>query len=245
MPELYLDPYCGPAPIPATLLGRWNLDPLIFLALLGLVFVWLQWGRRDDKGRMALAGALALIAVAFISPLCALASALFSARVFHHVILIAGIAPLLALALPWRAGPLLPLSALVILHAAFVWIWHAPDPYLWALSHDAIYWAMQMTLAGSAYLLWREVLSPLTRSGPGLMALLATVMQMGFLGALLVFAPQPVYIAHFSATEAFGLSALGDQQLAGLLMWVPASVPYIGVALLRLSGMLTPRTRMA
>jgi putative membrane protein len=245
MAELYLDPYCGPAPTAETLLARWNLDPLIFAAMLAIAVAWLQWGRRDDKGRLALLGAQVLIVVAFISPLCALASALFSARVFHHVILIAGIAPLLAVALPWRAGPLLPLSALVMLHAALVWIWHAPDPYLWALSYDSIYWAMQVTLAGSAYLLWREVLSPLTKSGRGVMALLATIMQMGFLGALLVFAPQPVYVAHLTTTQGFGLSPLSDQQLAGLLMWVPATVPYIGVALLRLSGALAPRTRMA
>lgn len=245
MPELYLDPYCGPAPVPATLLARWNVDPLILFAVLAIVVAWLQGGRRDDKGRLALMGVLALVAVAFVSPLCALASALFSARVFHHVILIAGVAPLLAIALPWRAGPLLPLSALVILHAAFVWLWHAPDPYLWALSYDGAYWAMQATLGASAYLLWREVLSPLTKTGAGVMALLATIMQMGFLGALLVFAPQPVYIAHFATTEAFGLAPLGDQQLAGLLMWVPASVPYIGVALMRLSAILAPRTRMA
>src|SRR5690606_34123581 len=118
-------------------------------------------------------------------------------------------------------------------------------PYLWALSYDWAYWAMQVTLAGSAYLLWREVLSPLTKPGPGVMALLATIMQMGFLGALLVFAPGPVYAAHLTTTRAFGLSPLDDQQLAGLLMWVPASVPYIGVALMRLSGLLGPRARMA
>ncbi len=245
MPEAYLDPYCGPAPTPDALLGRWNFDPLILLLMVGLAAAWLNWGRRDNAGRWAVLGAGVLFAVAFVSPLCALASALFSARVFHHVVLIAGVAPLLAIALPWRSGPLLPLSALVILHTAFVWMWHAPDPYLWALSHDAIYWAMQATLGGSAYLLWREVLSPLTRPGPGVMALLATIMQMGFLGALLVFAPQPVYLAHFATTQPFGLTPLSDQQLAGLLMWVPATVPYVGVAMLRLATVLTPRARMA
>ncbi|WP_196258497.1 cytochrome c oxidase assembly protein [Pelagibacterium limicola] len=243
MPEPYLDPYCGPAPTPVTLLGRWNFDPIILAAMFALAVAWLQWGRRDTAGRLSLVGAQVLIAVAFISPLCALASALFSARIAHHVILIAGVAPLLAVALPWKAGPLLPLSALVILHAAVLWFWHAPDPYLWALSHDALYWAMQVTLMGSAYLVWREVLSPLTRAGPGVMALLATVMQMGFLGALLVFASHPVYIAHFGTTQAFGLSPLGDQQLAGLLMWVTAALPYFGVALGRFAAMLAPRAR--
>lgn len=245
MPELYLDPYCGPAPTPENVLAQWNFDPLIILALLAIAAAWLQWGRRDDRGRIAILGGLALVAVAFISPLCSLASALFSARVLHHVILIAGVAPLLAIALPWRAGPFLPISALVILHAALVWIWHAPDPYFWALSYEAIYWAMQITLTGSAYLLWREVLSPMTRPGSAVMGLLATVMQMGFLGALLVFAPQPVYVAHLATTQPFGLDPLWDQQLAGLVMWVPASLPYVAVALMRLSALLVPRARMA
>lgn len=245
MPELFLNPYCGPAPTPESVLTRWNFDPLILIGLLLIAAAWLQWGRNDGKGRLAIMGAMALIAVAFISPLCAMASALFSVRVLHHVILIAGVAPLLAIALPWRAGPLLPLSGLVILHAAFVWIWHAPDPYLWALSNDALYWTMQLTLMGSAYLLWREILSPLTRPGSAVMALLATIMQMGFLGALIVFAPQPVYIAHLATTQAFGLEPLWDQQLGGLVMWVPATLPYIAVALMRLSGLLVPRARMA
>ncbi len=157
------DPYCGPAPVPAELIGRWNFDPLLLTALALGALLWMAYGRRDQPGKIAFSGSYVLIFIAFISPLCALSSALFSARVAHHLILIGGIAPLLAIALPWRRGPILPLSALTILHTAFVWIWHAPDPYAMALDSHAIYWLMQLTLGGSAYLLWREVFSPFTR----------------------------------------------------------------------------------
>ena len=54
---------------------------------------------------------------------------------------------------------------------------------------------------------------------------------MGLLGALIVFAPQPLYAVHFMSAAAWGLSPLADQQLAGLLMWVPAVLPYLAMGL--------------
>lgn len=231
--------YCGPAPVPDHLWLTWNFDPFLLGAMgLGLVFWW-SYGRKDIAGRNSLGSGYGLIFIAFISPLCALSVALFSARVAHHVILIAAIAPLLAIAFPWRKGPALPVSALVILHAATVWIWHAPDPYAFALSSHAAYWLMQATLFGSAWLLWREVFAPTTSIGTVVLALLGTVMQMGFLGALLVFAPNPLFSPHYFTTNAFGLTPLEDQQLAGLLMWVPAFVPYAGMALYKFAMLMS------
>lgn len=66
-------------------------------------------------------------------------------------------------------------------------------------------------------------------------------MQMGFLGALLVFASGPLFATHFMTTQAFGLTPLEDQQLAGLLMWVPAFLPYAGVALSKVAALIWPR----
>src|SRR3546814_8755034 len=80
----------------------------------------------------------------FISPFCALTSALFSARVVHHVLLTACAAPLLAAAID--AGRYrLPggLAAWTALHALIFWLWHAPPAYAWALSSDVAYWMMQ------------------------------------------------------------------------------------------------------
>jgi putative membrane protein len=90
---------------------------------------------------------------------------------------------------------------------------------------------MQATLLGSAWLLWRGILVPAAQPGPALVALGTTIAQMGLLSALIVFAPQPLYAVHFASTTAWGLGPLADQQLAGLLMWVPADLPYLCVGL--------------
>ena len=115
--------YCGPAAVPGDLLTRWNFDPLLMTALAALAIVIVS-------GRVANARAgwasLLLMMTIFISPLCALSSALFSARVLHHVLLIASVAPLLALAFPVRRMPSPPLAALVGLHTIILWVWHMP-----------------------------------------------------------------------------------------------------------------------
>lgn len=234
------DPYCGRAPLPEEFWSRWNFDPAIVLGLAVLAGLWLVLGRRDAKGSMAMTGALALLAVAFISPLCALASALFSARVAHHLVMIAGAAPLLVLAFPRSTGTGLSLTPVFLLHTALLWIWHAPSPYAFALSSPGAYWLMQLSLLGSAFLLWRELLAQSAQRGPALMTLLATMMQMGLLGALLVFAPRAVFTPHFATTMPFGLTPLEDQQLAGVLMWAPAMVPYVAAALIQLMAMIAP-----
>jgi putative membrane protein len=220
--------YCGPAAIPEDVWARWNADPLLIAALVALAVVV---GRGRAADARAGWGAIALLALVFVSPLCALASALFSARVLHHVLLVAGIAPLLALAFPLRRLGSPPLAVLVGAHAVILWLWHAPGPYAWGLAGVPAYWLMQTSLLGSAWLLWRAILAPTTQPGAALVALVATIGQMGLLGALIVFAPQPLYPAHFAAAAAWGLSPLADQQLAGLLMWVPAILPYLGMGL--------------
>jgi putative membrane protein len=229
--QALLDPviaYCGPAALPADLWQRWNLDPLLLGGLV-LFALWVARGRYAD--RRAGWAALTLMALVFVSPLCALSSALFSARVLHHVLLIAAVAPLLARALPLPRLPSPPLALLVALNAIVLWLWHAPGPYAWGLSSVPAYWLMQLTLLVAAWLLWRAVLAPAAPTGAALFALGVTVGQMGLLGALLVFAPRPLYWVHFESTAAWGLTPLADQQLAGLLMWVPAMLPYLAVAL--------------
>jgi putative membrane protein len=220
--------YCGPAAAPPDVWTRWNFDPLL-IAVLVVLALAIAGGRSDNAH--AGWGALALTVIIFVSPLCALSSALFSARVLHHVLLIAAVAPLMACAFPLRRAPALPLAALVGVHAVILWVWHAPGPYAWGLASVPAYWLMQLSLLGTAWALWRGVLASTDQPSVSLLALVATIGQMGLLGALIVFAPQPLYLVHFASTSAWGLSPLVDQQLAGLLMWVPATVPYVGVGL--------------
>ncbi|MDP2409753.1 MAG: cytochrome c oxidase assembly protein [Pseudolabrys sp.] len=189
------------------------------------------------RGKRTLYAALwLLLAALFISPLCALSSALFSVRVAHHVVLIAVAAPILVLSLPdrWRAWPQSRgmLGLIFTLHVAVVWLWHAPAPYAAAMANDLVFWAMQLSLIISAVALWLAVLSPAAPFGYALTLLLGSVIQMGLLGAVITFARVPLYLPHFGTTDPFGLSALSDQQLAGLIMWVPATLPYLGAALL-------------
>jgi putative membrane protein len=220
--------YCGPAAVPADLLTRWNFDPLLMAT--SAVLAILIAGGRVANARAGWASLL-LMATIFISPLCALSSALFSARVLHHVLLIAAVAPLLALAFPVRRIPSPPLAALVGLHTIILWIWHMPAPYEWGLASVPAYWLMQASLLISAWFLWRAIFASTKQPGPALVALVATIGQMGLLAALIVFAPRPLYAVHFAGTAAWGMSPLADQQLAGVLMWVPASLPYLGVGL--------------
>jgi putative membrane protein len=108
-----------------------------------------------DPGRAVGACAVLALAVIFVSPLCALSSALFSARTVHHVLLVAAAAPLAAFALPRRPVRLLALAAAV--HAAAFWLWHAPAAYNFALSDDAAYWLMQLSLLATAIWFWGAV----------------------------------------------------------------------------------------
>jgi putative membrane protein len=229
--------YCGPAPTLAELGGRWNFDPWLLLAFALALFVWRWHGARAVANastlrlrRRAFPAALAVLAVAFISPLCAATVALFSARTVHHVLLVAVAAPLLALAFAQpRASarsPTLPLAVAIVVFYA----WHAPPLYSAALAAPSIYWAMQATLLGSAVWFWARVLHPAAEPVASLTAILATAALMGLLGALLTFAPRPLYVEHFAAPFAFGLTPLDDQRLAGLIMWVPALAPYLAAA---------------
>lgn len=236
------DPYCGPAPIPGDLAFSWNFDPLLILVFAGIGAVCLMMSRERQivtlTSPVTLA-ACAVFCVAFVSPLCALASALFSARVFHHVLLVAIAAPLLALAFPQRAAlRRVPVAGLVLVHAICMWMWHTPGPYAFALGSTTAYWVMEASLFLSAFLLWQAVLDRQNHAGAALVALLATVIQMGMLGALLTFAARPLFDHHMTTTLPYGLTPLDDQQLAGLLMWVPASVTYLIAAALLAARMM-------
>lgn len=237
-------PYCGVGSTPADWLARWNLDPAVVAVLgAGLAAAWLARGL-GRRRRTALAGASLLLALAFVSPLCALSSALFAARVSHHVLLVAAAAPLLALAAPAPPAALARwLPGLVVVQAAVLWLWHAPAPYAAALSSNGLYWLMQLSLLATAAGFWWALRAA---TAPAAVAALAvTMVQMGLLGALITFAPSPLYAPHFASTAAWGLSALEDQQLAGLIMWAPAAGFYLAAALLRLALWLGPDPRPA
>jgi len=232
-------PYCGPGAVPAEIWNRWNLDPVLLVALTALTAVLVVTTRDAPRGRWLGLGAVLVLVVGFVSPLCALSSALFTARTLHHVLLVAVAAPLLAWALALlRRGLGAARITGVFGFAALFWAWHTPAGYGWALSNDGAYWAMQISLLTTAVLFWMAVRAS---SGPAaVIALLVTMVQTGLLGALLVFIPDPIYAPHLLTTAAWSLSPLEDQQLAGLIMWAPAAGVYLGAALLILGRWMGP-----
>jgi putative membrane protein len=222
-------PYCGEAPGPEVWLSRWNLDPVLGGALVLLAFVLAHPQWRDAAFRRqagALRAAWALTVLLYVSPLCALSSAFFTVRVVHHMALVLVLAPLLAFGLePWLRRLPAPLWTATAVAAVVFWTWHVPSPYAAALSSVAVYALMQFSLLGSALAFWVAV----RRSAPAaaLAAILVTTVVMGLLGALITFAPRPLYAPHFASSLAWGVAPLEDQQLAGILMWAPGSIAYL------------------
>ena len=231
-------PYCGAAPLPDALLARWNLDPLLLAGIgLATLALW-YWSRRPA----ATAGFALLAVILFVSPFCALSSALFSARVTHHVALTAVMAPLIAFAVPlerwsWRGS----LSLWTGVQALTFWVWHAPPVYEAAMSSYLVYWTMQLSLLGTAFGFWVAVRRSSAPSA--IAALLFSTVQMGLLGALITFAGVPLFAPHYVSTQPWGYSPLEDQQLAGLIMWAPSAALYLAAALLVASRWLTREER--
>lgn len=211
-------PYCGPPPTPGALAGAWNLDPVALAVATLPVLIAVATGRSRQP---ALAATVAL-GVAFVSPLCALTVALFSARALHHLVLIGLAGPALALVWP-MARTVGPATATVAL-SAILWLWHLPPVYAAAWGDPAVYWALQVALVGASWGFWSVVLRDRDH-GAAAVSVLAVAGQMGLIGAILTFSPRILYAEHLAAAEAFGLTALADQQLAGLVMWVPGMLP--------------------
>lgn len=233
-------PYCGTAPVPSALWLRWNFDYGLLLALAIFGAHWWRTTEQLRKRRRPMCCAVAVFLLLFVSPFCALGSALFTARVVHHVLLATVLAPLLVAAFGtrrWQTGISLPLMTAA--QAAILWAWHAPQLYEAALSSDAIFWTMQISITVSSACWWAE----LRRSEPiaAVAALLATMVQMGVLGALLTFAGRAFYAPHTFGAVAWGFTPLEDQQIAGLVMWAPASAIYLMVATVTLYRFLTPQ----
>ncbi|HVW70451.1 MAG TPA: cytochrome c oxidase assembly protein [Steroidobacteraceae bacterium] len=226
-------PYCGLAPVPGELLTRFNLDPLLIAALAALL-VW-HWARASGRhGRYLAAAGWLSAAVAFTSPLCALSVALFSARVAQHMILVLVSAPLIAAAWPKGRSSRNVVRLWAATAAFFValWFWHMPVPYDATFGSTLVYWSMHVTLFGTAIVLWRELLHHSAAQTAGVLAAGAvTSIHMGLLGAVLTFAAHPLFYAHLTTSWLWGLSALRDQQLGGVLMWVPGVGLFLFAAL--------------
>ena len=215
-------PYSGPAAAPEALYPASNVAPLPVLLVLAPLAA--AWGVKGVERGPAVMAAVALF-LAFVSPLCAWTVALFAARGLHHLVLVLAAAP--ALALAWPRTLALPRGFGFIGLSVFLWLWHLPAAYTLAWDSPVIYWLMQAGLLGSAWVFWAQVLHAerLAERIASTGMVLALAGQMGLIAAILTFAPRVLYPQHLTSTAAYGLDAASDQQLAGLVMWVPGMLP--------------------
>lgn len=197
-------------------------------------------------------GAVALF-FSLIWPLDSFSESSFGAHMAQHMILIAVAAPLLVLArisIPvtaaiasaspaaagWLARPrkwlrlCLTPSVAFFIHGAVIWVWHAPLLFELALRWEPIHRLEHFSFLVAGYWYWAVLLreDKVNGEGYGAAALwsLSTLMHTGLLGALITFAPRPLYPTYIE-TQGSVAAALEDQQLAGLLMWVPMAIPYL------------------
>ena len=118
-----------------------------------------------------------------------------------------------------------------ILCSAVLWFWHLPGPYGWALESASVHALEHACFFLTSLMFWSLVLQPLGRRrmeyGETLLFVATFGVQNGLLGALLTFAGRPLYVAYLPTTAVWGLTPLEDQQLAGLIMWIPASLIHL------------------
>jgi len=208
---------------------------------------------RERRRAAYFAAGLAVVAVALSPPLDGAAARRFSVHMAQHVLLILAAAPLLVAARPgalvmeslpvpararlgrtlhrpgWRLARRLATNPVVVLTVSVggFWAWHLPRLYEAALHNDAVHGLEHITFLAGGFLFWTIVLDPGPKRRLGLGAtcgfVFAAMLTNIWLSAALAFATTPLYAAYaVHGADA----ALADQQLAGVIMWVPADVVY-------------------
>jgi putative membrane protein len=119
-----------------------------------------------------------------------------------------------------------------------LWSWHAPVLFDWALESEGAHRLEHLCFFFSALLFWWSLLhgrgpgrGERARDGINIGCLFVTILHSGLLGALLTLSPHVWYPVQVHVSASFGLSPLEDQQLAGVVMWVPMGILYTGAAL--------------
>lgn len=238
----------------------WSLAPAVAVPLLawgGVYFVRLRNARASgagpNGGEIALfACGLLLLGLAVLSPLCRLAANLVWVHMIQHVILVALAPPLLVLGMraiqvAEEPGYVRRLAAhpgrCAAVYGVLIWLWHVPRFYEAALLDPRIHLLMYGTLVASAMLFWTGILAArrdgAAQGGWAILALLITFLHTGLLGALLLFSPRVWFPLLAGTSASWGMAPLADQQLAGLIMWVPMGVIFLLAALWVASGVLS------
>jgi putative membrane protein len=239
-----------PAPPFAWTSGEIHADVVLAVGLLAAAYA-VAWTRGQPGGHCQPAlflASLVVLLAALNGPLHDLSDYyLFSAHMVQHLLLTLVVPPLALAGTPgWMADALLrplrrrrmlgalahavtrPVAALGFYAVALIG-WHLPAPYEVALEHHAWHVVEHLVLISTALLAWWPVLSPSAllprlHYGTQILYLFAFGIPMTVVAALITGAEHTLYPFYAAAPRLFGLTALADQRLGGLIMWVPAGM---------------------
>ncbi|MEX2644082.1 MAG: cytochrome c oxidase assembly protein [Acetobacterales bacterium] len=245
----------------------WAVTPLVLSAgLYGAGLVRLRARSRSGAVEHGVRAALFALgwlvtAVALVSPVDPIGGELFSMHMMQHELLMLIAAPALVLSrpggvfawgLPWTGrralGPLTgglrtawrmatrPLPAWAW-HFAVLWGWHVPWLFEAGLHSDLMHALQHLCFVLVALVFWRSVFRADAGVGAAVFSLFTTAIHATILGAMLTLAPSVWYPTYLVAAPRWGLTPLEDQQLGGLIMWVPGGIVYVvaGLAILALA----------
>jgi putative membrane protein len=246
----------------------WLSMPLLLTGCLYLAGQWRLTLRRRRVGSrfrhrraMLFAGGWAMLALPIVTPLHFLGERSFTAHMIEHEIIMIVAAPLLAASRPlgvllWslpdgvrrglvrigrrggvRRGWAFVTSAMVatVVQALVLWLWHLPPAFEAALASPPVHAAQHASFLVSAVLFWWSM-GRRTKYGVAAFCQFLTLLQTGMLGVLMSFSTGIWYPSY--AGSQGGLTALEDQQLAGLIMWIPAGMVHAGAAMLLIAALL-------
>ncbi len=208
----------------------------------------------------AFGAGIGVLFIALCSPVDTVGGELFSIHMVQHLLLMLTAPPLLvwsrpAIAFVWAFSPpwrkrigrvwtgfgfgglfsflMQPLVVWLLFVGSFVF-WHLPRVYSWALHNEFVHAVEHASFFLTSLAFWTLVIEPSGRRRLGyasaLLYVTVTAVVSGLPGALMILAPRPFYLDHAAGVTDWGLTLMEDQQLAGLIMWIPAGAVYIGAA---------------
>src|SRR5881394_2191135 len=233
----------------------WTWNSIVFiLSAVASVGYFLAFGQRGKP--LYFAAAVVVFLLALISPFNALANGyLFSAHMVQHILLVLIIPALLLLSLPRSFSLRPPLTYLSYPFIGWVagvgamWLWHAPTLCNAATTLKAVSVVQTVSLLLMGSVFWWQVLAPreADRLSPlaGIVYLFTACTACSILGIILTFAPVSICPAYLQPVDRlgildvirgrWGLTSERDQQIGGLLMWVPMCLIYLTAILAQLA----------
>ncbi|MGA7291459.1 MAG: cytochrome c oxidase assembly protein [Terriglobales bacterium] len=236
----------------------WDWEPSVVAGCALLLLSYLAALRfRFPARALSFAAGVSVLLLALVSPIDTLGDAyLFSAHMVQHILLILVVPPLLIIGIPRELSDRLMRHSLPLrterilskpllawtLGVGTMWIWHWPPLYNATLSHEGIHIAEHLMFLITATIFWWPVIGPVERSHLSPLAaviyLFSACAAHTVLAILITFAPVGTYPAYLQPSDTldilpllrkqWGLTPGVDQQLGGLLMWVPVCLIYLG-----------------